>query len=419
MNPTAPNRYVVAVAAVVLQIGMGSLQAWSVFRDPLSMELGRTIAEVTWAYTITLLAAGVSVFFGGLALARWGSRRIAIAAALCNGLGLSLGGLAAEPLWLFYLTFGLIGGIGRGLGYLVPVALLIAWFPERRGLMAGVGVVGWGIAALVTAPAATILIPALGALHTLTVLGVVSLGLTVTAAVWLQSPPDRSSTVIQGAQSGDRGSQVPAYDLGAATGTWQWYALTAVFVVHLAAGFALLAHAAPLAQERTGMAAVAAGRLVGLIGLADVVGRLGWPWLSDSLGRRPVLGLVLAAETAAFAGLALGPGQVAFALLTWLAIACLGGGLALLGAIVADYFGSRHVGAVAGAMASIATSGAGLGSLLLAYVRETSGSYEPGLWLVAGALVAAGALLVTTSAPKQTHRPVEPLATPAARAGVL
>ena len=153
--------YCAAIAGVFFQIALGAVYAWSVFRAPLAKQFGWSISEITLTFTISIFVLGFAAFFGGLWLNRKGPRIVALTGGALYGLGVFLASFS-HNLWWLYLSYGLIGGIGLGLGYIVPVAVLVKWFPDRRGLITGIAVGGFGAGALITAPVATRLIRALG-----------------------------------------------------------------------------------------------------------------------------------------------------------------------------------------------------------------------------------------------------------------
>src|SRR5260221_2515159 len=152
------NRWGIALAGVVMQIALGAVYAWSVFRAPLAKQFGWSIPEVTLTFTISIFVLGIAAFFGGLWLNRRGPRIVALTGGILYGLGVFLASFSNHGLWWLYLTYGVIGGIGLGFGYIVPVAVLVKWFPDRRGLITGIAVGGFGAGALITAPVATRLI---------------------------------------------------------------------------------------------------------------------------------------------------------------------------------------------------------------------------------------------------------------------
>ena len=147
------SRWSIAVAGVLMQMALGAVYAWSVFRTPLANQFGWTIPQVTLTFTISIFLLGVSAFPGGLWLNRKGPRVVAMTGGILYGSGVFLASFT-DRLWWLYLTYGVIGGIGLGFGYIVPVAVLVKWFPDRRGMITGIAVGGFGAGALVTAPVA-------------------------------------------------------------------------------------------------------------------------------------------------------------------------------------------------------------------------------------------------------------------------
>src|SRR5882762_2367982 len=204
------NRWVIAIAGVFLQIALGAVYAWSVFRVPLVKQFGWSISEVTLTFTISIFVLGFAAFFGGLWLNRKGPRVVVLTGGLLYGLGVFLASFSSHRLWWLYLSYGVIGGIGVGLAYIVPVAVLLKWFPDRRGLITGIAVGGFGAGALVTAPVATRLIQHVGVLQTFAYLGIAYLIVTVVGGCFMQNPPDGwtpegwTPTVSQAAQRAAR-----------------------------------------------------------------------------------------------------------------------------------------------------------------------------------------------------------------------
>src|SRR5437588_1347102 len=183
------NRWAIAVAGIFLQIALGAVYAWSVFRVPLAKQFGWSISEVTLTFTISIFVLGFAAFFGGLWLNGKGPGVVALTGGALYGLGVFLASFTHRLSWL-YLTYGVIGGIGLGLAYIVPVAVLVKWFPDRRGLITGIAVGGFGAGALITAPVATRLIQSVGVLSTFAYLGIAFLIVTLVSGFFMQNPPD-------------------------------------------------------------------------------------------------------------------------------------------------------------------------------------------------------------------------------------
>src|SRR5229473_1660287 len=149
------KRWGISVAGVLLQMALGAVYAWSVFRVPLAKQFHWSISEVTLTFTISIFVLGVAAFFGGLWLNKKGPRIVAVTGGFLYGTGVFLASLSDHKLWWLYLSYGVIGGIGLGFSYIVPVSVLVKWFPDRRGLITGIAVGGFGAGALITAPVAT------------------------------------------------------------------------------------------------------------------------------------------------------------------------------------------------------------------------------------------------------------------------
>src|SRR2546428_1085576 len=154
MTTNSSNRWLIAAAGVLMNLALGAVYAWSVFRIPLTKSYGWTVSQVTLAFELAILMLGFAAFAGGLWMKRSGPRHVAAIGGLCYGLGLVLAGQVGGHLGLLYLFYGVLGGIGLGFSYLVAVATLVQWFPDKRGMVTGLAVDRFGAGALVTAPGA-------------------------------------------------------------------------------------------------------------------------------------------------------------------------------------------------------------------------------------------------------------------------
>ncbi|HKX26354.1 MAG TPA: OFA family MFS transporter [Blastocatellia bacterium] len=388
-----PNRWVIAAAAVVMQIALGAVYAWSVFRTPLVQNYGWTISQVTMTFTITIVTLGVAAFFGGLWMNRVGPRTVGVVGGLLYGAGVFLASYSGDRLWLLYLTYGLIGGAGIGLGYIVPVATLVKWFPERRGFITGLAVAGFGAGALITAPIATRLIADEGVMRTFAILGAVYLLVVVGAALLMVNPPEGfrppgwQPSASQSSQQSGRD-----YTLREALGTWQWYALWALLFLNVTAGIEIISQAAPMAQEMTGADTLAAAGLVGIISIANGSGRFLWAWCSDFIGRKWVFLVMFLLQAGIFFILPQAATFAIFSILAVVVLLCYGGGFGTMPAFTADYFGPRNVGSIYGLMLTAWSGGGVVGPLLIAYIRERTGIYDRALYLT-GIIMLVSALI--------------------------
>ncbi len=351
MKTNSSNRWLIAAAGVVMQVALGAVYAWSVFRLPLTKNYGWTVPQVTLAFELAILMLGFASFAGGLWMRRAGPRRVAVVAGLCYGLGVVLAGQAGGHLGLLYLSYGVLGGIGLGLGYIVPVATLIKWFPDKRGMITGLAVAGFGAGALITAPVAQRLISSLGVSQTFTILGFFYFIAVSGSAIFMRNPPDGYCPA--GWEPPLRQQQQHSgqdYSLGEALKTWQWYGLWAILFLNTVAGISLISQTSPLAQEVTHVSAVAAAGLVGIISIANGAGRFLWAWFSDFVGRTRGFQVMFLAQTIIFFLLSRVHSFGGLAFLAFIVLLCYGGGFGTMPAFAADFFGPRNVGSIYGLM---------------------------------------------------------------------
>ena len=379
-----PQRWLIAAAGVTVQTGLGTVYAWSVYRRPLSDAFGWSITQVTLTFSLLILTAGFAAFLGGVWMRRAGPRRVAACAGVLYGTGVVLAGLVGDRLPVLYLTYGLMAGAGFGLGYIVPIATLVKWFPDRRGFITGVAVTGVAAGSLIAAPIAAELIESIGVRDTLTLLGAVYLVVIVAAALVLRDPPPG----YRPRADGERGGLA----LREALGTWQWYLLWGIFFLNVTAGVGFISEGAPMAGELVGVGAVAAASLVGTAFIGDAAGRLAWPWLSDAVGRRTVLAAIFLIQAGLFGSLSVVGSPAAFAVLGALVLFCYGGSSGTMAATTADLFGSRHVAAIYGLMLTAWGFGGVLGPLIIALLRESTGEYTSALRIIAAIMLASAAL---------------------------
>src|SRR5579872_2986485 len=184
---TLPNRWIIAIAAFFMQLALGAVYAWSVFLTPVITLYHTTKPAANLTFTLALVALGITAGFGGYLNSRFGPRAIATAGGICYGLGIILAAFTAPNLYLLYLTYGILGGIGLGLGYIVALAMLIKWFPDRRGFITGLAVAGFGGGAVITAPVAASLIKSIGVGNTFLYLGIAYLVVVVVAAQFFRT----------------------------------------------------------------------------------------------------------------------------------------------------------------------------------------------------------------------------------------
>jgi MFS transporter, OFA family, oxalate/formate antiporter len=395
------NRWWIAAAGVCMQMALGAAYAWSVFRIPLVKQFGWSIAQVSSTFTICWFVLGCTSVLGGLWMNRSGPRIVAVAGGILWGAGVFLTSFAAHKLWLLYLSYGVIGGLGLGLGYIVPIAVLVKWFPERRGLITGIAVGGFGAGALVAAPAAGKLLQNVGLMPTFAYLGVAYGIVAVLGALFMRNPPEGwhpagwQPTSAQLSQRCDRD-----FTLREALRTWQWWALCGLLSINTIAGLSVVSQAAPIFQEIGKLSAVTAAALVGVISIGNGVGRVLWAWISDITTRRAAFLTMYLIQAVLFWTYHYISSPILLTIVTFIIVMCYGGGYGITPAFAADYFGPRHVGPIFGLMLLPWAFPAALGPLLFAYLRESTGGYNQALYLIAGMLSIATILPLIVSPPR-------------------
>ncbi len=378
------KRWWIALAGILLQMALGAVYAWSVFRVPLSKQFHWTISQVTLTFTIAIFVLGVAAFFGGLWLKQSGPRVVALTGGVLYGLGVFLASYSSIGLWWLYLTYGVLGGVGLGFAYIVPVAVLVKWFPDRRGLMTGVAVGGFGAGALVTAPIATHLIQTVGVLKTFSYLGLVYLVVATAAGFFMQNPPDGWLPEGWTPKLKEIGQKTAKdFTLGQALRTWQWWALWLLLFLNTSAGISVISQEAPMFQEFAKATAIVAAGMVGIVSIGNAAGRVFWAWVSDLLSRKVTFAVMFLLQVGLFWLL---PSLQAVSVITFVAfviLMCYGGGFGTMPAFAADYFGSTNVGSIYGLMLTAWGFASAFGPLLIAHMRQSSGAYSGGLHVIA------------------------------------
>lgn len=384
------NRWLIAVAAVVMQICLGAVYGWSVFVKPLIAENHWKLTQVSLNFTIAVAVLGLGTIVGGLWLDRIGPRKVATVGGIVYGLGYILAGFAAQrhSLTGMYLSYGVLGGFGMGMGYITPVATLVKWFPERRGLMTGVAVAGYGAGALIFSPIAARLIQTSGIPPTFWIFGCVYLVLVVASAQFYFNPPEAWAPAGWTPTSAVAKSATTAnFTVGEAMSTWQFWLLWFMLFLNVSAGIMIISQASPIAQQLAGMSAIVAAGMVGLISIFNGVGRVFWAWVSDLIGRANVFFLLYAIQAVIFFLLPSVRNLTVFSAMFAIIGLCYGGGFGTMPSFTADFFGPKYMGGIYGWILLAWGAGAIPSPILIAHVRQNTGTYAPAIHIIAIVMV--------------------------------
>lgn len=370
------NRWFIALAAIGLHISIGSVYAWSVLTRPIMADMDFTLSQTTWTFSLAILMLGLSAGFLGSFAEKIGPKKSGLIAMLfwVTGLLGTAYALSIHNLTLLYLFYGIIGGIGLGIGYITPVSTLVKYFPNRPGFATGLAIMGFGFASLIAGPLMQYLVAQVGLVDTFIILGVIYLIIMGASSLYLKAPQPKQSTRT----TKDRSTMyVHTHGMLAndAMKTWQFGALWWVFFINITCGIGLLSLASPMAQEAIGMTPTAAASLVGIIGIFNGGGRIAWSTISDYLGRAQTYILFFMIEIVAFYLLAQTNSALTFQILILLIITCYGGGFSCMPAYLADLYGIRQLSTIHGRILTAWGLAGIAGPMLVSYFHEAGYGY--------------------------------------------
>ena len=395
------NRWLIALSAVGIHLSIGSVYAYSVMTIPLNRLHGWLKSDVTFAFSIAILFLGFSAAFLGPWVERMGPRNSGRLAAVFYSLGIIGSGLAVKygSLPLFILCYGVIGGIGLGVGYITPVSTLVKWFPDRRGLATGMAIMGFGFAAMLFGPIMAKLFQLMDIWKVYILLGVVYFCLITCSSLYIAPPPKgwlpkgmREAPAGAGDETAPKRAvrrDLAQMTVKEAIRTKRFYFMWVMLFINITCGIALISVASPMAQEVTGMSAMQAAAMVGLMGLFNGGGRIGWASFSDIIGRPVTFMAFFVIQVVAFLTLSTVSDAFAFQCLIMLIITCYGGGFSTLPAFLGDMFGTKQLGTIHGFELTAWGIAGIVGPTIVTKVLEATGSYTTTLHIFAGFLAVA------------------------------
>ncbi|MDQ8192998.1 OFA family MFS transporter [Coraliomargarita sp. SDUM461004] len=444
------NRWLIAASACSINLSIGSIYAYSVWKMPLENTFGWSSSNTSLAFSLAIFFLGLSAAFLGSFIQRKGARFGGLLSAAFFSGGLLGSALACqvESLPLFYLSFGAVSGIGLGLGYISPIATLVKWFPDRRGLATGLAIMGFGFGGLVCAklidqfvpvqaeislpqgisayeyqqqatdavtatatspyaaalaatpepelaPQKTLLYQKASIVRAFSYLAGIYLVIMVPSALYI-TPPTRDDlqTLPSKETSPQTKSQGEELTVTQALKRPAFYGLWSMLFINASCGIALISTAKKMGYEMVHLSDSEASLLVMGISLFNGLGRIGWAALSDYIGRPNTFVAFFLLQIAAFPLLAkLTHFPILFMGITFIILSCYGGGFATIPTYISDLFGIRAMPTLLG-MILTAWSCAGLvGPMVNARVYEATQSYQTSLYVFGAALV--GALIIS------------------------
>ncbi len=405
------NRWWIAAAGTLLQLCLGTVYAWSYLKNPLMQTYGWNNTQVTWVFSLAICCLGLAAAWGGMNLGKIGPRRLALAGGVLFGSGYLLAALALhlKSLPLLYVGYGLFGGVGLGLGYVTPVATAAKWFPDKKGMVTGMVIMGFGLGALIMSK---VLLPQLMAasggnlVTTFIWLGAVFGVITVACGLVMRYPPEDLN--LPG-KSGTRSEmQTPAAGADLTTSNCllspRFFVIWGVFFCNITAGIAIIGFLSPMMQDLLkrsdpGLTKdhlnAAGATLIAVGSLFNGLGRFFWGGISDRIGRVLTFRMILATQVLAFLVLANVPLPWVFAPVVCYVLLCYGGGFGTMPALVLDVFGARMMPVVYGTVLTAWSAGGIVGPQIVAWLTDHYGPQRaaPLSFMVGAGLLGVGFIL--------------------------
>ena len=397
------NRWIMVIAALVMQICLGVLYAYSVFRGPLTKELGYTVKETGYPLMASFFFFAVGMIVAGRWQDKAGPRTVGLFGGVLLAIGCAVAGAMYKDLTMLVVGYGVIGGLGVGFAYVTPIATCIKWFPDKRGTITGLAVFGFGAGTLVFGPLLSKLIASSGIAATFYTVAVIMLVFVCGAAAIFKVPPAGYKPAGWNPPAPAPGAQVikTNYTPNEIIKTGSFWVLWLTYFIGAAAGLMMIGQAVPIGVEVAKLDKAVAATGLGTMALLNGLGRLFWGSVSDKLGRTKTVIACFIVYILAFVFLL--PNSNTFML--WLVGICAvgfayGGYLALMPSLTADYFGTKSLGANYGYLFTAwGVAGVG-GPFMIDYIKTATGAFTNAMYITAGACVVGIILAAIAKPPK-------------------
>ena len=380
------NRWFIAIMGILLQIVLGTVYAWSFFQKPIMLEYGWTNVETMWIFSIAILFLGLSAAVGGMILPKFGPKKLATIGALLYSFAylISAYAMSIGSLPLFYFGFGVVGGIGLGLGYVTPVATVSKWFPDKKGLVTGMVVMGFGLGALIMSKVNAPIFINLAEGNMVEVfiyICVILFVIGIPAALSMKNPPTGFVPTGYVVAENNNFNHDVKNELTLKEGllSSQFIGMWFVFFLNISAGIMFVSMQSPMIQdlmiqENPTMSAenlaVAGGTLIAISSLFNGFGRFIWGGLSDQVGRIQVFRLILGSQIIVFIVLMLTTNPYIFGALVCYILLCYGGGFGAMPSYILDVFHEKLMPVMYGVILTAWSMGGIVGPQVAAFIRD-------------------------------------------------
>ncbi len=386
MHKTDSNRWLIAIMGTLLQVVLGTVYAWSFFQKPIMDEYGWTNVQTMWIFSIAILFLGLSAAVGGMILPRFGPRKLATIGALLYASGYLISGIAMSisSLPLFYVGFGVVGGIGLGLGYVTPVATVSKWFPDKKGFITGMVVMGFGLGALIMSKIIAPIFIKITEGNMVQVFMYISLFLFVIgipAGFTMKNPPIGFIPKGYIVPENKNFNQATENELTLQQSllSTKFFGMWLVFFLNISAGIMFISMQSPMIQDlillenpniNTEDVAVAGATLIAISSLFNGIGRFLWGGLSDRLGRIQVFRLILGSQIIVFILLMFTTNPWIFGALVCYILLCYGGGFGAMPSYILDVFQEKLMPVIYGVILTAWSFGGVVGPQVAAFIRD-------------------------------------------------
>ncbi|HHJ9442502.1 TPA: OFA family MFS transporter, partial [Streptococcus pyogenes] len=371
------KRYIIATAGILLHLMLGSTYAWSVYRNPILQETGWDQAPVAFAFSLAIFCLGLSAAFMGNLVEQYGPRLTGTVSAILYASGNMLTGLAIDrkEIWLLYIGYGVIGGLGLGAGYITPISTIIKWFPDKRGMATGFAIMGFGFASLLTSPIAQWLIETEGLVATFYLLGLIYLIVMLFASQLIIKPTAAEIAILDKKRLQNNSYLIEGMTAKEALKTKSFYCLWVILFINITCGLGLISVVAPMAQDLTGMSPEMSAIVVGAMGIFNGFGRLVWASLSDYIGRRVTVILLFLVSIIMTISLIFAHSSLIFMISIATLMTCYGAGFSLIPPYLSDLFGAKELATLHGYILTAWAIAALTGPMLLSITVEWTHNY--------------------------------------------
>ena len=395
MHNKSYNRWLIVLGAVIVQVCLGALYTWSVFQKPIQEAFNWSAPQVSLAFSINLAMIPFFMILAGRQLERFGPTKMVIAGASVLSTGLLIASQTSS-LAMLYIGYGVFGGAGIGITYGIPIATCIKWFPDKRGMIGGLAVAGFGLGSVFYAPVAAILVENYGPFTTFFWQAVYTIvGVSIGGKLMKATPDNYIPEGWKGPETGAGSLKTNKYDFTPKEmlKTPQYYFLLVMYTFANIAGLMIIAHASPIGQQIANLSPMQAGSIVSILAIVNTIGRIFWATLSDKTGRMRALFIMYVISAVTMFGMnslgsfwlyALGVSLIAF---------CFGGAMGTFPSVAADFYGPKHVSVNYGFIFLAYSGGALIGPRLAAVVVESSGGNYQMAFLITGVLCSIGAIM--------------------------